>query len=924
MRRRTRVLWSVVAGLVALLVLAMVLLPSLLPGEKIRSIAERRAREATGGEVDLGEVSLSVFPRLELVLGRSTARVDQEGLRGAGLEPGPLVRAEASLERLEVDLALWPLLRRQLEFGEVRLIAPRVTLQTRPAAAADTTGAPAAGEPAATESAAGATGTMGVALAAVEVRDGELQWQEEGTGREVTVRRWRQDLSAPQLDVVMQRLQRLGDPSLPADAREGPVTLRLETRVGEIALAGFGERPLPPLRDLRLAGALTMPEAATEARVTIDELTLAGLAASAAIAWTAERLEVTDLELRGGEALALRGTAGVALPPASGSLSVALAGEADLAGLIPLADPWLPTRPEDAPPWPELSGALELEVAADVPSAPPLDDPAAWQAAWQEGLAGRVEARAMGGPLTVRLPRLGDPLQVGSLTIVSDLSSPRGRTRATVTGLEHAAVRGDASAELVLPPARGPLLVEADVESDLAEAMALAAAATPPRPADAPPLPDLTGTLRAELDVDLASAPSLADSAAWRAAWRAGLDGQAGFEVRGGPVTVAVEQLGDPLRMGRVHLTADLASPRGQTRLEATDVQHDVLQGDAALTITPAGAQDVPVVALSLGTLDLDALAEVARARERAAAGQASAWWSVSTARAAAPPREAIGELIPPDLAADLRADVAVLRFLKTPYSRLSAQGTLRGRVIEVPRLAAAIGSGRITGSATVDYANDPFGRASWRTRVEDAPASALLAPHAPGLAAIWTGALRADLTGACDLADPEAIRNSLTLEGDVAGTDGVIDLRETLGGISRYLGSRQDLLRVVYDGLDQHLRVRDGRVELSGLRVDGTDTDWRGEGWIGLDGAIDMDLTVQLPAGFTPDLGDLSFVAEALRDDQGRIGLDLSLTGQAARPTVGLDVDPAELMKSEELRKGLEDKVKEGLGGLLDRLGGK
>ena len=406
---------------------------------------------------------------------------------------------------------------------------------------------------------------MGLALAAVEVRDGELPGASRGPAAEVTVRGWRQDLAAPSLGCLMQRLQRLGDPSLPADARNGPVSLRLETRVAEIALAGFGARPLPPLRDLRLAGALTLPEAATEARVAVDELTLAGVAASAAIAWTAERLEVTDLEVRGAETVTLRGTAGVTLPPATGPLSVALAGEAELAGLIPLVEPWLPPRPQDAPPWPELTGAVELEATAELPSAPPLDDPAAWQTAWQEGFAGRVEARAMGGPLSVRPPQLDDPVRVQSLTVVSDLSSPRGRTRATVMGLDHAAVRGDASAELVLPPARGPLLVEADLESDLAAAMALAAAVMPPRPAAAPPLPGLTGTLRAELDVDLASAPSpgrLDGLAGGLAGW-SGWPGRARGARRSGDV--AVEQLGDPLRMARVHLTADLASPRGQT-----------------------------------------------------------------------------------------------------------------------------------------------------------------------------------------------------------------------------------------------------------------------------------------------------------------------------------------------------------------------
>ena len=64
------------------------------------------------------------------------------------------------------------------------------------------------------------------------------------------------------------------------------------------------------------------------------------------------------------------------------------------------------------------------------------------------------------------------------------------------------------------------------------------------------------------------------------------------------------------------------------------------------------------------------------------------------------------------------------------------------------------------------------------------------------------------------------------------------------------------------------------------------------------------MNLKVRLPAGYTPDLGDLSAVADALRDRTGRIALDFSLTGETRSPAVGLNVDPAALMKSDAVKK--------------------
>jgi hypothetical protein len=917
----------IVGGLVLLLLLVAVLVPALVPREKLRSIAEERAREMTGGEVSLGELSLSVFPRLKLVLGESTLRVDRAGLEQAGQIPGPLLEGDVSLERLEVDLALLPLLSRQFEFGEVRLISPRVSVVTEApaddvaAGAGDTAtpGIPASGETGA--AAPGGTSSVGLALAAVEVRDGELAWTEEGTGRAVTVRGWQQDLSAPELGVIMQRLQRLNGFDVPDDELAGPATLKLASAVEEIVLVGFAESELPPLQEVSLRGELTMPADASRAVIEIAELTTGELVIAGTVRWSPTAIDVPRLSIAAGDAVELTGRAGLVPPPGRGALTIGLDGTADLARVMALAGPLMPPRPEDAAPLPELAGSVELQLAVELTDPPALDDPEAWQTGWQEGLAGRAEARILGGGLTVRVAELDDPIAIESVTVTSDLASARGRTRATVQGLVHPAFAADASMELTLPPASGPLALEAEAHGQLAAIMATAESVMPPRPADAAPLPDLAGEVNATVAVDLPTAPSLADTAAWRTAWTAGLSGRAELTARATKLRVAVPQLGPPLTIARVDVTSDLRSPRGRTVVEAGSISHPVIEGDATLELVPQGDDGAIATKLTLDQLDLDALAEIARAQQEASAEQARGSWLVPTASAAEEAAQAVGELIPVDLAVDLDARLDRLVFLKAVYTQVEAGGTLRERVIDVPRLSARLDRGRIDGSARIDYASDPYGKATWEAQVQDAPASALLSPYAPDLAGLWSGALRADLAGACSLADAEAIRNSLTLEGDVAGTDGSIDLRQSLGDVSQYLGSRQDLLRVVYDGIDQHLKIREGKVIIEGLRVDGKQTDWRGDGWISLDGRIEMGLNVKLPAGFTPDLGDLSFVAEALRGDDGRIALDLLLTGPSARPKVSLDIDPTELMKNQNL---LEEGVKKGLGGLLDRLGGK
>jgi len=75
------------------------------------------------------------------------------------------------------------------------------------------------------------------------------------------------------------------------------------------------------------------------------------------------------------------------------------------------------------------------------------------------------------------------------------------------------------------------------------------------------------------------------------------------------------------------------------------------------------------------------------------------------------------------------------------------------------------------------------------------------------------------------------------------------------------------------------------------------------------------MSLNVKFPAGFVPDLGNLTLLAEALRGDDGRIALNLFLKGRASSPDVMLDMAPAKGRLSEQIEDGVK--------GFLDKLRG-
>jgi len=254
---------------------------------------------------------------------------------------------------------------------------------------------------------------------------------------------------------------------------------------------------------------------------------------------------------------------------------------------------------------------------------------------------------------------------------------------------------------------------------------------------------------------------------------------------------------------------------------------------------------------------------------------------------AGAPP----GELIPADLSC--RADLAVTRLTAggADYGHVTAEAVLAGRVIEVAPIRAQRGGGELSGAVTIDYAADPWGRLAFEFQAEDVSAAELLAPWAPDLGERLVADLHAEGRGGCGLRDPEVARATLDLEGTVTAGDGVLHAGDWLQEVVPYLGERRDLVDVAFHGLDHAFRVAEGRYLVDRLEIDGLDTTWRGGGWVGLDDTIGLGLSVKLPPGFTPDLGHWSFLADTLRDEDGRVRLDLRLTGRASRPKVGLDL---------------------------------
>lgn len=281
-RLRTLIL-AVVVGLVAMLLAAVAALPWLVDVPRVQKVLVRQASRALGRPVAFERLSVKVWPRPSVVLDNLTVAEDP------AFGTGPFLR----LERAEVRLRWRPLLALRLEFGEVVLQGPVISLVQAPEGRWNlaTLGppqdlrAPARG--------AGGTGRAGASAwlaSPLRIHGGAVTWENrDGRG----VRRYRLE----ELELTLS--PRAGAFGVDGRARLHPGDLELAVTEGVVELEGargLGEAPVRARLALRgrdlgvLAAALLGPEPALAGRVE-GTLTLGG---------TVGRLRAAgDLELSG-------------------------------------------------------------------------------------------------------------------------------------------------------------------------------------------------------------------------------------------------------------------------------------------------------------------------------------------------------------------------------------------------------------------------------------------------------------------------------------------------------------------------------------------------------------------------------------------------------------------------------------------------
>ncbi len=271
------------------------------------------------------------------------------------------------------------------------------------------------------------------------------------------------------------------------------------------------------------------------------------------------------------------------------------------------------------------------------------------------------------------------------------------------------------------------------------------------------------------------------------------------------------------------------------------------------------------------------------------------------------------------------------LIYMQVPLTGVTGQVQLADRVLSVREVVGSVYQGQVDGQVEIDLndLNDPSYTGSYQAQQVEVDH---FVTRFAGLAGVVFGGCNMSGSFAARGLDPEAIRNSLTLNSDADIKEGKVvtsgDTYQTLNTLASQAGQTLDHEQALRD-LATHITVENGRVGLNALTTRlGQFGDVTFDGYYGFNGDLSYNGTVLLTAQQTDELfrhgvlGELAKLLGAERPE--RLSLPLSVGGTRDDPKVKLDLsavtDDLQKRAAREQGRKLEEEAKNKLGDLLKK----
>jgi hypothetical protein len=247
------------------------------------------------------------------------------------------------------------------------------------------------------------------------------------------------------------------------------------------------------------------------------------------------------------------------------------------------------------------------------------------------------------------------------------------------------------------------------------------------------------------------------------------------------------------------------------------------------------------------------------------------------------------GAPVLPNATGEGRVTIARLKNQKLDVSDVHARVALEPGVLAVPEFSMHAYGGTALGNARFDLTDPAKPKFAVKTQVDSLEADDLLSAWTP-VKGLLHGSLGTTLNLSGAGATPADLQRTLTAVGLALVADGTLGPGPALEAVARYT-KIPALKQVHFKDARMPFRVESGRVVTDPVTLKGPSGDWRLIGSVGFDGTLDYAVSGTLPPEVVEKLAAKSALAAgALADPEGRILLDLRVSGKAIAPQVAWD----------------------------------
>ena len=247
-----------------------------------------------------------------------------------------------------------------------------------------------------------------------------------------------------------------------------------------------------------------------------------------------------------------------------------------------------------------------------------------------------------------------------------------------------------------------------------------------------------------------------------------------------------------------------------------------------------------------------------------------------------------IADSLPQGLVANGTVKVDKAVYEKITTNDFALKFNLSNGILTVQELSAKAYSGKLDSNLTVDL-NQPGLSYKGNLGLQSVQAGDLSSTIIEKAAGMLTGLLQTEMNFTGAGTSWAELKNVLEADGSYTLTDGGIRGTPVSSSISTLLGL-QELNNITYKNISGTFKVVDGGKVQIKSKMQGDDLNAETEGVIGLDGSLNLPVTLHLSPALSEKLKSRASFARYLTEDQGGSTLNLKLTGNLSSPKPTLD----------------------------------